>query len=405
MEILFLSYKKIILQILILSLIIFGLFFISAGDSKYPELAKLASMGGYFDTYAPYFQTLAEEKGAVYAFEVLKQAPLSPNIDLHLLAHVVGDELYKQKGPSGIADCTQDFRNACSHTIVIGALNEFGEGEALPLIRDACKRAPGGTGAYTMCFHGLGHGVFAYNDYDFDKTVSFCGKTGTPLYNNREYVECVGGAVMELMGGGVHDRESWLKARNKYISEKDPLTPCSTGTIPRDAKGICYLYLTPRLFEAAGANLANPGPDSFAKAFVMCDKISKSDMDLRQACFSGIGKEFPVLALSRDIRAIGKAGDKELTLMRDWCRLALHNEAYEVCTGSVIDSLFWGGENDPNVSIRFCALGSEIEQSNCFDRIFNDAVIYLPQDNPKRQSICSLVPDEFKSKCREKLTL
>src|SRR5437762_3691731 len=58
-----------------------------------------------FDQLKSYFQGLAQKKGARYAYEVLKAAPLGPNIDLHLLGHVVGDELYKQEGLNGITDC------------------------------------------------------------------------------------------------------------------------------------------------------------------------------------------------------------------------------------------------------------------------------------------------------------
>src|SRR5438876_609575 len=81
-----------------------------------------------FDQLKSYFHDLAQKKGARYAFEILRQAPLGPNIDLHLLGHTVGDELYKQEGLNGITDCNNDFRNACSHSIVIGLFYDKGEG-------------------------------------------------------------------------------------------------------------------------------------------------------------------------------------------------------------------------------------------------------------------------------------
>lgn len=166
----------------------------------YKEAGEIGKNVESFNALEKRFQNLAKEKGAKYAFEVLRRAELPPQTDLHLLGHYVGDELYKQEGVDGIRLCTQDFRNACSHSIVIGTLSEFGEG-ALPRIRDACKEAPGGSGAYTMCFHGLGHGVLAGYGYELEKTVAFCKKTGTEEYNYREYIECFGGAIMELMGG------------------------------------------------------------------------------------------------------------------------------------------------------------------------------------------------------------
>ncbi len=175
-------------------------FFASHRAASYSEATAIGVGVEDFTQLSDRFQNLAKEKGALYAYEVLRRAVLPPGTYVHLLGHTVGDELYKQKGVSGIADCTQEFRNACSHTIVIGALNEFGSEKALSLIHEACKKAPGGSGAYTMCHHGLGHGVFAYYGYDLTKTDAFCKKTGTAAYHNREYVECMGGAIMELMG-------------------------------------------------------------------------------------------------------------------------------------------------------------------------------------------------------------
>ena len=116
---------------------------------------------------------------------MLKRASVPSGTDMHLLGHVVGDILYAQEGLKGIKTCTHDFRNACSHTIVVGLFSEQGE-VALPKIAETCYQAPGGSGAYTMCFHGLGHGVLAYTGYDLTKAAQLCQKTGTTGYNYRE---------------------------------------------------------------------------------------------------------------------------------------------------------------------------------------------------------------------------
>lgn len=380
-----------------------GFFLVSHRAAPYPEAATMSVGVEGFTQLSNRFQSLAQEKGALYAYEVLRRVQLPPDTDVHLLGHTVGDELYKQKGVSGIADCTQEFRNACSHTIAIGALNEFGSEKALSLIHEACKSAPGGSGAYTMCHHGLGHGVFAYYGYDLTKTHAFCKKTGTAGYHNREYVECMGGAIMELMGGGGHDRDAWLVSREKYLDAEDPLAPCSTAVIPREAKGICYTYITPRLFEAAGGDLAAPQPRDFAIAFTFCDKISKSAPDLRRDCFSGIGKEFPVLALSRDIRSLDMADDAALRQMREWCALAPHEEAYQDCTRSIVSSLYWGGESDPHTVVRFCDLATGDERGRCFTGIFEEARQYSSLQYPNA-GVCTLVPSDTQSSCQTALS-
>ena len=344
------------------------------------------------------FQELAKKKGALYAYDILRKADLPSNTDVHLLGHTVGDILYEQKGVSGVGYCTQEFRNACSHAIVIGALDEFGEG-ALPKIHDACKRAPGGSGAYTMCYHGLGHGVFAFFEYDIPKTIAFCKKMGTAEYHDEEYVQCVGGAIMELMGGGGHDRGHWLTSREKYLLKTDPLAPCSTSIIPEEAKGFCYTYITPHLFGFAGADMGNPQPNEFKAAFLYCDKISKTAPRQRLACFAGIGKELSLLAVARDTRALLSASDDNLAQMRAWCSVAPHDEAYKDCTDSIVDSLFWGGENDVHLSTRYCSLATGTEREECFDYLITIGMQYLKEAN-QREQFCAILPDDFGARCR-----
>lgn len=366
-------------------------------EQTYAEAKTIMSDVTDFKDLSRRFEDLAKEKGGVYAYGVLLRAPLPPNADIHLLGHTIGDVLYTQEGVDGVALCTQDFRNACSHSIVIGALNEFGE-PALDMIREACHKAPGGSGAYTMCFHGLGHGVFAYFNYEIPATINFCRKTGTEAYFNREYVECVGGMIMELMGGGGHNKNAWDESRKKYLAADDPLAPCSTAVIPGDVKGICYMYLTPHLFERAGADLAMPDDKSIAKSFLFCDTISHEEKESRRSCFGGIGKEFPLLAVDRDTRAINTASDQALLRMHSLCMLAPHQEAHGVCSDSIVDSLFWGGENKPDTAIRFCALAATSgEVQRCFAYLFDVASFYVPPE--RKDDICSRVPEEFTTQC------
>ncbi|MEK7505591.1 MAG: hypothetical protein AAB597_01705 [Patescibacteria group bacterium] len=389
--------------------ILIALVFLFAGvftqPSSYSEIATIARGVGSFKELSDKFSGLAAQSGALYAYEVLRRAELPPGTDLHLLAHVIGDELYKEKGISGIADCTQEFRNACSHSIVIGALNEFGAEAAsiIEKLQDACQKAPGGSGAYTMCFHGLGHGVFSYFGYSFPETIQFCKRVGTKDYRDREYVECMGGAMMELMGGGGHDKKAWVKARLRYVSGEDPLAPCSTAVIPEDVKPICYTYLTPHLFEAAGADLAAPEPRHFAVAFQYCGRVPYNENASRAACYGGLGKEFIVLALKRDIRSVAKAGEAELRTMKAWCGLAEDEDGKISCEDSVVDSLYWGGENGPGVAVRFCSLFLDSESFGCFNYLFGAARFYLPPGHPERETLCSAVPERWRPSCAEKL--
>lgn len=382
-----------------------GAYVYLAESAVQSEVAYLAAHPELdFEQLSDYFQSLAREKGAPYAFAILRDAPLPPNTDTHLLGHVVGDELYLQQGARGITTCTQDFRNACSHTIVIGVLSDKGEA-GLADIAELCKEAPGGTGAYTMCFHGLGHGVFAYEGYDLARTAALCKKTGTPAYNFREYIECFGGAIMELVGGGGHDKELWEEANVRYLSVENPLSPCDTSLVPDDLRPICYTYLTPHLFTQNGGDLGYPGPREFSQAFSFCEEIKREREAERNACFGGIGKELPTLSASRDIRSIDKLSTAQLALVHTWCALAESADGREQCVRSVVQSLFWGGENDPKAAISFCALETGIARAACFDELYTAAEFYLRTNPNARASICVLSPLPEQDACVQKMRL
>ncbi len=241
--------------------VLLGALYVSSGSGSgtLSEAQDLIGKEYGFRELSDYFEDLALDKGALYAFDVLREAKLPPNIDIHLLAHTVGDILYKQKGAAGILLCTQDFRNACSHTIVIGTLLEKGP-DSFKEIAALCKKAPGGPGAYTMCFHGLGHGVLAYNGYDLAKAAEMCGLSGAP--GGKEEAECIGGTVMEMVSG-VHDKEVWEAKKGEYFKDSDPLYPCTAAFMPASAKRMCYTYLTPHLFGFYGGDEHNPTPADF----------------------------------------------------------------------------------------------------------------------------------------------
>ncbi|TSC66512.1 MAG: Uncharacterized protein CEO21_164 [Microgenomates group bacterium Gr01-1014_80] len=363
-------------------------------DTKTPQLSDMS-----FDQLKKYFTSLANQKGAKAAYEVLKKANLPPNTDLHLLGHVVGNVLYKQLGSDGIKICTEDFRNACSHSIVVGLFTDKGE-EALNEIKKACQKAPGGTGAYTMCFHGLGHGILAYTSYDLPKAIGICQKTD----GQAEIAQCISGTIMEIISGGDHDKALWGKKRQEYLFADNPFYPCSADFMPELGKPLCYNYLTPYLWEAVGGSVNNPTESDFSKSFAQCLKIPPKDEQYKGSCFGGFGKEFTALAQDKDIRKIDQMSDEQFLKVYNWCSLAKEEEWVDACILQALSSIFWGGENDRSASIRFCkVITNPKAQKNCFVDLIGQVLFYVKDVN-YRQSFCQELPDEFNLECKKRLT-
>lgn len=391
-------------SLVVLGLIALGIIALVSAPSielprSYPELAELATAKTTFSSqdYFDYYRRLAQDKGGEYAYEVLLRADMAPGTDIHLVAHVIGDVLYVQQGIEGIYICTQDFRNACSHSIVIGMLQENGEG-SLPEIAKTCREAPGGRGAYTMCFHGLGHGVLAFNEYKFEKAVEMCAKTGTEEYGNREYIECVGGATMEMVAG-VHDRDVWEREYPNYFKTSDPLYPCSASFMPKEVQPICYIHLTPRLFQAAGMDLGAPDSTRYDEAFGFCNALPSDDTANRSACYGGFGKEFTVLAQGRDVRDIGGTPEQVLKDVRGWCALAKNTAGEHDCNAYALSSLFWGGENTPDASFRFCEVAEGDDQNACYRQLTDHITYYLGSNTPERAALCERLPETYRASC------
>lgn len=374
------------------------------GRTAYSEVESIKNLD--FRELSKFFTELAEKKGGDYAYRALGYATansmLAPNVDTHLLGHVVGDVLFKQQGLEGMKYCTDDLRNACSHSIVVGGL--LAEGiSAIGKMVEVCKMAPGGKGAYRMCVHGLGHGVLAYADYDMRQAVELCKPTAnSDQYSNMEFVECVGGISMEMMAG-VNDRVAWEKQKVNYFKSDDPLAPCDMGFIPKQAAHICYNFLTPHLFQSAGADLQRPGPKDYEKAFTFCEKIALDQEINRDSCFGGFGKEFVVLVNERNVQSVENMSDDKLLKINQWCELATE-EGIRPCLNTALQSLFWGGENKRDVSVKFCRLiTNEKNQAFCFGNLIG-AVGYFINDQNYRKEFCLEIPETYRLECNSKLT-
>lgn len=390
---------RILRRLILIAILLFSIWALSNLNSYNLETNNLESLS--FDGLRSYFTKLSKEKGAKYAYEILKKASVAPNTDMHLLGHVVGDILYEQQGAEGIQICTQDFRNACSHSIVVGLFTEKGV-EALSEIQEACKKAPGGIGAYIMCYHGLGHGILAFAGYDFSKTIKLCQKTGTSQYSRREYPECVSGAVMEIISGGGHNRELWQMQRPKYLKIDNPFYICSPPFMPEDARARCYDYIAPYLWEVVGADINNPNERDFANSFKLCEQVSQENY--RRICFGGFGKEFVGLAQSKDIRKVDQMSDDKLRKVVNWCQIAVRRDAVNACLLSALSSIYWGGENDYHVSIRFCNVIEESESyTACFLNLIDQATYFI-RDPKTKESVCRDMPDQFIAECKKRLS-
>lgn len=410
--------KKIFIIIaLFLSLFLVAEIFTSSNPIDGYEFEEVDEINGVewnLDQYESYFRSLAEEKSAVYAFDVLRRVKIPVSINIHEIGHGIGYILYRQNGLEGLKSCTEEFRSACAHSLVISHLITFGT-QAMIDVESVCRNAPGGKGAYSLCFHAVGHGLLAYAQYDFEKAVNLCtavkyeNSTSNDSESNqlRGYrfvdpeIECVGGVVMEMVAAS-HDRVAWATERKKFMPKNEIHMPCNSLFMPDRFRSICYTYITERFISAAGVTETLPTNEDIENAMEYCNLIQNSE--IRISCFGGFGKLFVFYAnqgSQEEMQGnyVDRMSDQALEKVHSWCSLTHDIEGEHLCNGIALDTIFWIGQNSPIVSISFCKLSlTDSEGIRCFDRLVSN-IHYFIDDASTIESTCLLFPDDFRSGC------
>ena len=211
---------------------------------------------------------------------------------------------------------------------------------------------------------------------------------------------------MEIIGGGGHDRDKWANQRKKYLEISKPLGLCQSDFVPKNDRYLCFVYLTPFLWESIGANMGSPTSDDFKKAFTICDTLSLNDGGNRDACFGGFGKEFVGLVQSRDIRkdTLNNIANEQLVQIYQWCKLANNKEGIAACITHAMNSLYWGGENDPKIATGFCGVmaGDNYNGGSCYMNLISSVSQYV-KDVEYRENFCSSLPSIHQDHCRQVL--
>ena len=370
--------------------------------ARHIEVIELSFARGW-DTqqYQEYFERLARNRGAVYAYDVLREASIPENVDTHEIGHSIGWVLYEEKGIAGMAYCTESFRSACAHALVISAYVERGEA-ALPQIVKACEEAPGDKGAYATCFHGMGHGILAYFGYDYEQALGKCEEVGDLLTlddsrtTSREvWNRCVEGATMEL-DLGTHDPALWEQAKLVYFPDNDLYMPCNAAYVNPEVRPMCYSYLTWRFLEAAGASRGVSSVDTYAQAMMYCRAIE--DPKERSGCYGGFGKNF-VYQATLDERKARTLSNEALSLMTTWCGAAGTAEGEESCMLAVLNGLDLATLTGSEAATRLCALQSAgVVQDSCYTHLMYNGQYYF-NETGELSTFCKTLPEGYQQQC------
>lgn len=215
-----------------------------------------------------YFRQISTERGAPYAYQVLRGLPHS-NLDryVHLFGHVIGDELYNQQSINGLKICTSEFSFACYHSILARAIAEQGL-EKISDINQMCLELK----ARARCQHGIGHGVLAATGYEEPLTAFAVCKT---LAKQGSTIGCVEGVMMEYNLRSLEDVGS---STPRKVDKRGYYYPCSE--VVNVYKNECYLEQSLWWRELLGMT-------NYVAMDALCAEVGNEEN--RSWCYRGIG--------------------------------------------------------------------------------------------------------------------
>jgi len=185
-----------------------------------------------------------------FASDGIKQNP-------HEFAHIVGNEIYRQRGFEGIAICDPPFAFGCYHGVTEKMLVDSGV-NVIPKIENSCLSIfPEQPQPAASCIHGIGHGLLTWRGLDVGSALNDCD-----LLTEQYRIYCYDGVFMEYSFSAPNDAVEW-KFCASFDEKYHPL---------------CAKYQTSILFKS-GLN--------FAQSAKVCEEAPNEI--LKDNCLYGIG--------------------------------------------------------------------------------------------------------------------
>lgn len=213
-------------------------------------------------------EEVAQVEGVEGAWQLIKdsfkgQSGSSGNI--HDLAHLSGNLIYKEKGFEGLSICSADFAFGCYH----GFLDTAFKNDLSHLMdaQNAClKLGPPNSGPVASCIHGIGHGVASFHSVkDLRASLASCKN----LTSGAEY--CFDGVFMEFE----------RSAPENFYKVSDPLYPCNE----------LESEFGPTFSFSCGRNqptvLISRFKVGFGEVVNIC--LNSASAPFKQACFDSLG--------------------------------------------------------------------------------------------------------------------
>ncbi len=299
-----------------------------------------------------------------------KEADNSPQT-CHQAAHQLGRVTYLVEG----ANAFQIMDPTCSSGVLHGAMEGFlrdkGTTDLARNITGLCQSVSTQFNAFT-CWHGIGHGLMAYNNYNLPETLKFCKSLG----KSNEQIPCYGGAFMENVvvkqgfGAVPGHQTTWLNS--------DPQFPCNAIDQDQIIQSECYARQPNWLFELEHNNIDAVIQD--------CLKVPN---DAAFACFMGVGRD-TYWTNSNNINRVKEVCDK-VPQIKDYHQYCLRGALNEI----VID---FGGQLEDQAT-DFCKILSEDDKKFCYGNLAGQLGYVFGNNRDRQKAVCAGFEAKYQYLC------
>lgn len=342
---------------------------IQTGPTAVPEQA-------YDESIAENSQAIFEDDAALYSY-VRKYGPLATIKylselqgqlgDCHRPAHLAGRFAYEILQDNAFQTGSSECHSGYYHGAAEAYFRDHGTANLAEDLALICGSELNPFMSH-QCFHGVGHGLTAFADYEIVEALANCDLLPQGLES------CYTGVFMENIVGGLSPTGG---PSTDYLSD-DPQFPCNA--IDEKYKPSCYFYQTSRMVQLFNYD--------FGLVAAECGKI---DPSYQQNCFESMG---------RDVGGVHFADNPGAILD---CEGAPTGDPRIWCLSGAVQNTFWDPTGQDQ-ALDFCSLLQvEAEKAGCYKTIFNRAPLVLASE-ADLQAFCGKAEPGYQEACLTAVT-
>ena len=330
----------------------------------------------YDDTIPENSPVIWEDEGALYSY--IRKYGAAKTIkylhelqsefgDCHQNAHSAGRFAYEIFDAGAFQTCSAECHSGCYHGATEAYFRDHGTMNLAEDLAIICSSSLNQFFTH-QCFHGVGHGLMAFSDYELFEALANCDLIPEGAES------CYSGVYMENVVGGLAPT---IGHYTDYLSD-DPHFPCDI--VPDQYKNACYFYQTSHMVTLFDWD--------FAK---VADACGEADPLYQRACFESMGRDVGGLRQNNNAAAIADCGTVPFGEARTWC------------LKGAVQNTFWDPDGQ-DVALDFCAsLDESSEKQGCYETIIRRAPLVIDAETDL-EAFCLKAEQDFQDACLQELT-